>query len=147
MTLLQSKLQIKVIKFTNRLKKLFPVSDTELEEMRTRRQATTTAPLHQLSSLSRKIGRDYGNIDDNYTEEADFNESHSDFQGLEPANSHAEQSTPIYNTEARAKVKHPEEDNVEFLDAVSQAKIFKKSKKKSKVPSNQFQSHPSLTGY
>ena len=77
------------------------------------------------------MGRDYGNIDDNYTEEADFNESHSELEGLELANSHAEQSTPIYNTEARAKVKHSKEDNVEFLDAVSQAKIFKKSKKKS----------------
>ena len=44
MTLLQSKLQIKVIKFINMLKKLFPVSDTELKEMRTRRLATTTAP-------------------------------------------------------------------------------------------------------
>ena len=124
------------------IKKLFPVPDAKLEEMRTRRQAirnvtdgtfsliqssSTRAPLCQLSSLSRKIGRDYEDTYENNTGEADSNKSHSDLQGLVVANSHAELSPPITNTETEAKVKHLEEDKVEFLDAGSQDKVVKKS--------------------
>ena len=122
-----------------RIKKLL------FEEMRIRRQAirnvtdgilsliqssSTRAPLRQLSSLSRKIGRDYEDTYEKNTGEAESNKAHSDLQVLEVANSHAEQSPHITNTETEAKVKHLEEDKVEFLDAGSQDKVVKKSRKK-----------------
>merc|ERR1740128_437901 len=132
--LLNTKIKIKVIEwnlYINELKKSFPVPDAELEEMRFRRQdirndidnvfnltqsSSTWTQRRQLQLLSRKLWRDIDDIYENFTEEADPNDSHSDSQGLEIDDSHAEQTPPIADTEA-AKVKHPDEDKDVFLDA------------------------------
>jgi len=148
--LLDDKLQIMVIEwdlYIIRLKKSAPVPDAELEEMRIRRQAlrnviadifsltqssSTGVQRRQLTLLNRRVWNDYGDIYDNYTEEAD--EAHSDSQDLKIADTFQDKQPPtIADTEAAAKVKHPDdEDKDEFLDAGSQAKIPRMSRKKRK---------------
>ena len=136
--------------FITRLKKSTPFPDSELKEMWSRNQdirdeihnvyvlikptivkLSTIAQWCPLKYLSKKLSRDIDEIYENFTEEVDTNEAHSNSTNL-AVTSHEEQSPSqaIADTEAAAKVKHPDEDNSKFLDAGSQAKKPRKKRKK-----------------
>ena len=151
--LFQTLLHPKVIEwdlFITRLKKSTPVPDSELKEMWSRNQdirdeihnvyvlikptivkLSTIAQWCPLKYLSKKLSRDIDEIYENFTEEVDTNEAHSNSTNL-AVTSHEEQSPSqaIADTEAAAQVKHPDEDNSKFLDAGSQAKKPRKKRKK-----------------
>ena len=124
--------------FINRLKKSTKVADTELTEMWTRerniRKALDTiydltrssntahneALWRPLKFLYRKLLRDVEDIFIENFADADSDKSHSPSPNLADKSPEEQPpSQPIADTESAAKVKHPDEDINEFLDAGS----------------------------
>ena len=83
-----------------------------------------------LKFLYRKLLRDVEDIFIENFADADSDKSHSPSPNLaDKSTDEQSPSQPIADTESAAKVKHPDEDINEFLDAGSQAKKPRKKRK------------------